>query len=69
MNWNNLIRQGHRWVAMAFTLLVVANIAAVGSGHSIEWLYLLPLAPLALLLLSGLWLFALPYLTRRRRAG
>lgn len=69
MKWNNLVRQGHRWVAIAFTLIVAANFVAVGFGQSIEWLYLLPLVPLALLLLSGLWLFVLPYLARRRRAG
>ena len=34
-----------------------------------EWVYLSPLLPLALLLLTGLYLFALPYLSRRRAAG
>lgn len=32
------------------------------------WVAYLPLFPLALLLLTGLYLFALPYTARRRRA-
>lgn len=61
MNWNKWIRQFHRWMAATFTLLVVANIAAFAVGQEIEWLYMLPLLPLGLLLLSGLYLFVLPY--------
>jgi hypothetical protein len=66
--WNAWVRQGHRWLAMAFTLVVLAAFAAPFLGPPPAWIYYVPLAPLALLLLSGLWLFALPHLARRARA-
>ena len=66
MNGSKWIRQFHRWLALAFTAVVVANFVAFGLGQPVEWLYLLPLLPLALLLLTGLYLFVLPYLVRRR---
>lgn len=67
MNWSKWIRQFHRWMSVAFTLVVAAIFAAQGMGRELaEWAYFLPLAPLALLLLSGLYLFALPYAARWR---
>ena len=67
MNWNSWVRQGHRWLSIFFTLVVLANFAVRTQGPSPDWLTYLPLAPLLLMLLSGLYLFALPYL--RKRAG
>jgi hypothetical protein len=65
MNWSTWIRQAHRWVSMIFTVTVAAIFAAQGLGQQpAQWVYLLPLAPLALLALSGLYLFALPYWRR-----
>jgi hypothetical protein len=61
MNWNNWIRQIHRWLSMAFALIVAGIFAALGLGEPAEWVYFLPLPLLALLLLTGLYLFALPY--------
>ena len=66
MNWNKWIRQAHRWMSIVFTLAVVANFAAMSQGPPPPWLTYSPLFPLALLLLSGLYLFVLPYATRRR---
>ena len=68
MNWNTGIRQTHRWVSIAFTLTVLANFAAmaVGDGIPPPWVTYSPLLPLALLLFTGLYLFVLPYLSRRR---
>lgn len=66
MNWNALIRQIHRWLSIAFTIAVIFNFAALGLGQQAVWIGLVALLPLALLLLSGLYLFALPYFTRRR---
>jgi len=68
VNWNTWIRQIHRWVSIAFTLTVVANFAALarGSGMPPPWITYSPLLPLALLLLTGLYLFALPYAARWR---
>lgn len=63
------IRLFHRWVSIAFTLGVIINtvVIAMGEQEPAYWLYLLALIPLALLLLTGLYLFALPYAARLRR--
>ena len=67
MNWNKWVRQLHRWVAILFTALVAFIFGALGLGQEpSEPVYLLPLLPLALLLGTGLYLFALPYAGRWR---
>ncbi len=63
---NHWIRQIHRWLSMAFTLTVIANFAAMTQGPQPAWVTYSPLLPLALLVFSGLYLFVLPYLGRRR---
>lgn len=66
------IRQFHRWVSIVFTVTVIANFVALGMGGGKQppaWVTYSPLLPLALLLFSGLYLFALPYAARRRRAA
>jgi len=60
------IRQSHRWLSILFTMTVVANFAAMTRGTPPAWITYSPLFPLALLLFSGLYLFALPYLARSR---
>lgn len=67
MNWNLLIRQGHRWISILFTLAVLVNITAMTQGQPPIWIGLLALFPLILLLVSGLYLFALPYIARASR--
>jgi len=64
------VRQSHRWISILFTLTVVANFVALGlgGGEAPAWVTYAPLPPLLLLLLTGLYLFALPYLARRRGA-
>ena len=59
-------RQIHRWVSIAFTLTVIANFAAMAVGQPPAWLVYSPLLPLFLLLFTGLYMFALPYVARRR---
>jgi heme A synthase len=66
MNRNTWIRQAHRWLSIAFTATVLANFVAMTQGPPPAWVTYAPLLPLALLLLTGLYLFVLPYLTRRR---
>ena len=66
MNWNNWIRQTHRWLSIAFTVTVIANFVALARGNPPAWVTYSPLTPLALLLLTGLYLFLLPHLTRWR---
>ena len=66
------VRQTHRWLSILFTLTVVANFVALGLGGGRQpspWVTYAPLPPLAVLLSSGLYLFALPYVARRRRDG
>lgn len=61
------VRQIHRWISVAFTLTVIANFVdmAVRPGQPPGLVTYLPLLPLLLLLLSGLYLFALPHVARR----
>ena len=68
MNWNNGIRQFHRWTSIVFTLTVIANFAAMATvGTPPPWITYSPLLPLFLLLFTGLYMFALPYYARRRK--
>ena len=62
------IRQIHRWLSIAFTLAVIANIVALTLQVQATWIGLLALVPLIPLLATGLYMFALPYLGRRRGA-
>jgi hypothetical protein len=57
-------------VAIAFTVAVIANFVALAQvgGMPPPWLTYSPLAPLAFLLFTGLYLFVLPY-TARWRSG
>ena len=66
MSWNTWIRQIHRWLSIAFTFAVIANLVVMMQGMQILWVGLLALFPLILLLLTGLYLFALPYAAKRR---
>jgi hypothetical protein len=76
LNWNSSIRQIHRWMSIAFTVTVIANFIALAQRHGgmpPAFITYSPLVPLAFLLFTGLYLFALPYLikwrSRRRVAG
>ena len=69
MPLDQTVRVVHRWVSILFTLGVIANILAMQAGPPPAWVGLLALGPLIVLLLTGLYLFALPYLVRRRRGG
>lgn len=62
------IRQFHRWTSLAFTATVIANfidLAAKGGDAPPSWITYSPLVPLAFLLLTGSYLFVLPYLGKR----
>ena len=69
MNANHWIRQFHRWVSIAFTVAVIINIVALVRQQQAVWIGLLALLPLILLLLTGLYLFALPYLKGNTNKG
>ncbi len=66
MNWNKWVRQTHRWLSIAFTVAVIVNIVAVAQKKYTDSLGLLAVLPLALLLVTGLYLFVLPYATKWR---
>jgi hypothetical protein len=66
LNWNNWIRQIHRWVSIAFTVAVIVCFVALALTEPAVWVFYTPLPPLALLLLTGLYLFVLPYAARWR---
>ena len=62
------IRQFHRWTSLVFTGTVIANFVQLGMGGGSEpnWVTYSPLPPLALLMLTGLYMFVLPYAAKRR---
>jgi hypothetical protein len=77
MNWTRLIRETHRWLSIAFTVAAIVNIVALltqkpgseaaGQAQSAMLVGMMALFPLILLLFTGLYLFALPYVSRWRR--
>ena len=69
MSWSFWVRQIHRWLSIAFTVTVIANFIALARGGGAmppPWITYSPLLPLALLLMSGLYLFVLPYASKWR---
>ena len=69
MRGNYWVRQIHRWISIVFTLTVIANFVAMATGGGDmppPWVTYSPLPPLAVLLLTGLYLFVLPYASRSR---
>lgn len=66
LNANKWVRQIHRWLAIAFTVTVIVTFVALAQEDPVVWVSYVPLLPLALLLFTGLYLFALPYLGKRR---
>jgi len=68
VNRNEWIRRIHRWLAVAFTVSVIVTVVALGREQPVVWVSYVPLLPLALLELTGLYLFVLPHATRWRSA-
>lgn len=58
---------------MIFTVIVLAIFIILGTGKEpLYWVYFLPLFPLALLMVTGVYMFVLPHAARwrgARRAG
>jgi quinol-cytochrome oxidoreductase complex cytochrome b subunit len=70
MNWNALIRTSHRWLAIAFTLAAIANIVALlvrgpSQDATAQWLGFAAVVPLIPMMITGLYMFFLPYVRRR----
>lgn len=66
MEWSKPMRQVHRWTSAVFTVAVGVNIVLnlVASEQIAMVVGGLTLLPLFVLLLTGIYLFALPYLRR-----
>lgn len=62
------MRVVHRWVSAIFTLAVLANFAVMPLGNEQLGMAVggLTLVPLLLLMITGLYLFALPYSGRAK---
>lgn len=65
MNWNRRVRKTHRALSVVFTMAVLANVLLNLLPRADEALVtrvgLLTLLPLGLLMITGLYLFVLPY--------
>jgi hypothetical protein len=66
MNWNRSLRQIHRWTSMVFTVSIIVVTVALMQNEPLVWVSYVPLFPLAVLLLTGLYLFTLPHANRWR---
>ncbi|RNF33511.1 hypothetical protein [Paracoccus methylarcula] len=66
MKISHFIRQFHRWMSIIFTALVIVVTIANIRPAAPEWVNYTPLPPLFLMLVSGLYLFALPYIRKSR---
>ena len=64
MSVSHRMRQWHRLLSLAFTLAVIANIVAMMIPGSPQWIGFLALVPLIPLLITGIYLFLLPYLRK-----
>ena len=60
------IRQTHRWLSIIFTASVIANFVTMAVGEPPAWVVYSPLPPLFLMLVTGLYMFVLPHLPKRR---
>lgn len=61
------VRQIHRWVSIIFAAIVAGIFLALALRQTpASWVYYLPLPFLFLLLLTGLYMFVLPYVAQRR---
>lgn len=69
MSWSARTRRLHRWLSVIFTLAVIANFAVIplGDDRLSTAVGGLTLVPLVLLMATGLYLFALPYLAHANR--
>ena len=66
MNWNSGIRQFHRWTSIVFMAAVIFNTIMLVMNRQATWVGLTALFPLILLMITGLYLFALPYLAKSK---
>jgi len=63
----NSVRRIHRWVAMIFILTVIITAVVLAQKDPVVWVSYVPLFPLALLALTGLFMLAMHYFGTRGR--
>lgn len=66
MSWNKFIRQTHRWLSVAFTLTIVIVGTAAVRGKYTNSMGLVAVFVLALMFLTGAYLFVLPFAVKWR---
>jgi hypothetical protein len=66
VNWTRWFRRVHRWLAIVFTVSIVVTTVALLQDEPLIWVSYVPLLPLALLLITGLYMLAQPYVSGRR---
>ena len=64
MSVSRSIRQLHRWLSVLFTVTVIFTAVSLSRENAPLWVSYVPPFPLALLFLTGVYLFALPYFRR-----
>lgn len=71
IDWDQWVRQTHRWLSIVFTMTVLTNFVSMALAKPPTWIVYSPLPPLFLMLLTGLYMFVLPYAAkwRTRRTG
>lgn len=61
------MRQTHRWTSVCFISISAAIWITLGAGlKPAAWIYFVPLLPLGLLAVTGVYMFILPYRNRPR---
>ncbi|HZE38914.1 MAG TPA: hypothetical protein VE172_08900 [Stackebrandtia sp.] len=64
------IRQIHRWLSMTFLVTVAAGFVVLFQGAKPDdpafLVFYTPLPPLAVLVITGVYMFLLPYRAKRR---
>lgn len=68
MTMSKGMRQFHRWTSMFFVASVIATTIAMSQKEPLVWISYVPLLPLALLTITGLYLYALPHWPKRKAA-
>ena len=60
------IRTFHRWTGFVLTVAVIINIVALAMKSQAFWIGLLALIPLIAMMVTGLYLFAEPYIIKAK---
>ena len=62
------MRKFHRWTSLVFMVTVIINTVAAIMKVQEVWIGLMALFPLILLMITGLYMFFRPYLSKERHA-